>query len=188
MAKATTRKTGTRSTTASKSTSTRSRSTSTSRTTKSTASKSTAAKASAPTSAAAASKESETTAAAPSTSRLAGDAAVESAVSAAPSPTVVTEVKPVVQGREMKKKELIDAVVTRSGIKKKDAKPVVEAMMAVLGEALSEGRMLNLQPLGKIKVNRTKELSGSRVLRCQIRQTTDGGSGDDKDPLADAAE
>ncbi len=100
-----------------------------------------------------------------------------------------------VQGREVKKKELIDMVVSRSGIKKKDAKPVVEAMMAVLGDALAEGRMLNLQPLGKIKVNRTKEMSGSRVLRCQIRQNHSGPQGgdddDDKavnDPLADAAE
>ncbi|MBY5972323.1 HU family DNA-binding protein [Ferrimonas balearica] len=71
----------------------------------------------------------------------------------------------------LKKKELIDRVVARSGMKKKDAKPVVEALLTVLGETLSEGREANLQPLGKIKVTRTKDLANGRVMTARVRQS-----------------
>lgn len=96
------------------------------------------------------------------------------AVVAAPktAPVVVEGPQPVVSGPVMRKKELIDAVVERSGIKKKDAKPVVEAMLAVLGEALADNRELNIQPLGKIKVRRAKQMQNGRVLVTKIRQST----------------
>jgi nucleoid DNA-binding protein len=71
----------------------------------------------------------------------------------------------------MRKKELIDLVVERSGIKKKDAKPVVEAMLAVLGEAVGNGRELNLQPLGKLRINRSLERSNGRIIVCKLRQS-----------------
>jgi DNA-binding protein HU-alpha len=121
------------------------------------------------------------------------------AVPAAPKvlPKVVTVTDgPVVNAPDMKKKELIDLVVERSGIKKKDAKPVVEAMLAVLGESIAKGRELNLQPLGKLRINRSEEKSNGRVIVCKLRQS--GSSGPDvparvgkpvgKDPLAKAAE
>ncbi|OUS34238.1 DNA-binding protein [Rhodobacterales bacterium 56_14_T64] len=91
----------------------------------------------------------------------------------------------------MRKKELIDLVVERSGIKKKDAKPVVEAMLAVLGEAIGGGRELNLQPLGKLRINRSVERSNGRIIICKLRQSTviSGNSmqADEtaSDPLAD---
>lgn len=71
---------------------------------------------------------------------------------------------------EMRKQELLAAVVERADIKKKYAKPVVEAMIEVLGEALAEGRELNLQPLGKLKYNRTKETENARIIIAKIRQ------------------
>ncbi|MCM2561326.1 HU family DNA-binding protein [Lutimaribacter sp. EGI FJ00015] len=114
-------------------------------------------------------------------------AAIASAERAAPTPTVVTSEAPKLTSPELKKKELIDTVVTRSGIKKKDAKPVIEAMLAVLGEELSDGREMNLHPLGKIKINRIKQMSNARVVMCKLRQNQpDEKPG--KDPLADAAE
>lgn len=75
----------------------------------------------------------------------------------------------------MRKKELIDLVVERSGIKKKDAKPVVEAMLAVLGEAIGGGRELNMQPLGKLRINRSIERSNGRIIVCKLRQSTATG-------------
>lgn len=81
------------------------------------------------------------------------------------------KVDPVELGPLMRKKELIDAVVTRSGVKKKDAKPVVEAMLAVLGEALSEKRELALQPLGRVKIQRVREHPNGQVLVTKIRQS-----------------
>jgi len=88
-----------------------------------------------------------------------------------PVPKVVQMSEPQVSAPEMKKKELIDTVVERSGIKKKDAKPVVEAMLAVLGEAIGDGRKLNLQPLGKLRINRSEEKSNGRVIVCKLRQS-----------------
>ena len=72
----------------------------------------------------------------------------------------------------MRKKELIDLVVERSGLKKKDAKPIIEATLAILGEALADTRELNLQPLGKIKVRREKLMLNGRLLVTKIRQST----------------
>ncbi|HHH89199.1 MAG TPA: DNA-binding protein [Aliiroseovarius sp.] len=88
----------------------------------------------------------------------------------------------------LRKKQLIDDVVERSGIKKKYAKPVVEAMLAVLGEAVAAGTTMNLQPLGKVMVQRTNEKPSGRVTIVRIRQSTGGGQKPDKDPLASAAE
>ncbi len=78
----------------------------------------------------------------------------------------------VIIGPVMRKKELIDAVVERSGIKKKDAKPVVEAMLEVLGEALGDNRELNLLPMGKFKVVNEKDLGNGKMMRVKVRQVT----------------
>ena len=86
-------------------------------------------------------------------------------------------------GTDLNKKALIEAVVARSGIKQKDAKPVIEAMLAVLGETIAEGRELNLPPLGKLKVNRSVEKPNARVIVCRLRQRKPG-AGAGKDPLA----
>ncbi|HEY9038008.1 MAG TPA: HU family DNA-binding protein [Roseovarius sp.] len=70
----------------------------------------------------------------------------------------------------LKKQELIAKVVEQSEVPKKHAKPVIEAMLAVLGEALGEGRDLNLQPMGKIKRKRVKDTGTARVIVANIRQ------------------
>ena len=70
----------------------------------------------------------------------------------------------------LRKRELVDAAVSRSGVKKKDAKPVVEAVLAELATALAEGRELALQPLGRLKINREKELPDGRVIIAKLRQ------------------
>jgi DNA-binding protein HU-alpha len=101
------------------------------------------------------------------------------------TPNVVEGPQPVVSGPVMRKKELIDLVVERSGIKKKDAKPVVEATLAILGEALADTRELNLQPLGKVKVRREKQMPNGRVLVTKIRQSMQS---DTRAGLPEAAE
>ncbi|WP_299844308.1 HU family DNA-binding protein [uncultured Roseovarius sp.] len=91
---------------------------------------------------------------------------------------------------ELKKRELIDLVVAKSDIKKKYAKPVVEALLEVLGETLAKGRELNLQPLGKLKYNRTKETTSARIIVAKIRQSkpTKTSASPTQDTVADAAE
>merc|ERR1711916_371591 len=110
------------------------------------------------------------------------------ATAAPPSPrvTVVTEVEPNVTEPEMKKVELVNLIVERTGMKKKDVKPVVEATLEVLGEAISNGQELNLQPFGRIKVNNTKDLANAQVHSVRICQSKASRSNDDG--FIDAAE
>ncbi len=94
-------------------------------------------------------------------------------------------------GSELKKRELIEMVVERSDIKKKYAKPVVEAMLDILGETVANGREMNLSPLGRIKYNRTKDTPQARVVVTKIRQNKSAGSAAPKpaaDKIIDAAE
>jgi hypothetical protein len=115
-------------------------------------------------------------------------AKASAAAGKAPKAAVVTEAKAVVTGAELKKKELLDEVVERSGIKKKFAKPVVEAMIDVLGEAISEGREINLQPFGKLKHQRTKDTSNAQIIVAKIRQSKAAGPALDPADRADRAD
>lgn len=90
--------------------------------------------------------------------------AVETAADSSSAPVEQTPVL------ELRKKELIDQVVARSGVKKRDAKPVVEAMLAVLGESIDSARPLHLEPMGKLRVNRSKDTPNGRIHICKLRR------------------
>ncbi|WP_291731970.1 HU family DNA-binding protein [Leisingera sp. F5] len=117
--------------------------------------------------------------------------------SAAPEPVVVAAASPVVAAPELNKKELVELAVERSGVKKKDAKPVVEAVLALLGQAVAEGRELNLKPFGKLRINRSQERSNGKVFVCKLRQpavakseaaeNSEEAGNSSNDPLAEAA-
>lgn len=77
----------------------------------------------------------------------------------------------------LKKQELIAQVVARSDVTKKHAKPVIEAMLAVLGEAIAEGREMNLQPMGKFKRKRVTDTAKARVTIASIRQPVGAAAG-----------
>ena len=72
--------------------------------------------------------------------------------------------------KDLKKPELIRRVVETSGMKKKDVKPVVEAMLKELGDALTNGETMNLQPFGKVQVNRTVDKGNGEVLVVKVRR------------------
>lgn len=99
----------------------------------------------------------------------------DSAAVKTPVAGVETRKAGVVDEAELKKKELVDMVVARTGVKKKYAKPAVEAMIDVLGEAIAEGRKLNLQPLGKIMHQRSKDTANARITIAKIRQSKSAG-------------
>ncbi|HKK98302.1 MAG TPA: HU family DNA-binding protein [Marivita sp.] len=105
----------------------------------------------------------------------------------AKTPEVVVNETPIVTAPELKKKELIDTVVARSGIKKRDAKPVIEAMLAVLGETIADGRELNLAPMGKMKITRMKKTTKAHVITTRLRRN-EAHQAASPDPLAQAAE
>lgn len=94
--------------------------------------------------------------------------------------------------QELKKRELIDRVVAASGIKKNQAKPAIEAMLAIVGEALAKGEAMNLEPLGKLKVQKEKDVGAADVYSVRIRRKkpaqAGGPSTGPRPPLAKAAE
>lgn len=91
-----------------------------------------------------------------------------------PEPVVVTS-QPVESSlAELKKTELLEKVIAASGVPKRDAKPVVEAMLDVLGDSIAQGREVNVQPFGKLKINRISNKSNARVVHCRLRQSVKG--------------
>ena len=96
----------------------------------------------------------------------------------------------------LRKRGLINEVAERSGVKRRDAKAAVEAALSVLGEAIAQGRGVNLPGLGKLKIMRTKKQANAHVYVTKVRQplkqgTTSPENDPDtppKDPLAEAAE
>lgn len=113
--------------------------------------------------------------------------ATAQAVDVAPKATIVENVAAVVSGLPIKKPELIDGVVNETGMKKKDVKPVVEAMLAVLARTLSDGEEIKAPPMGKLMIKRVKDLPNAKVLTLKLRIPT-AESGPKKDPIAQAAE
>ena len=70
----------------------------------------------------------------------------------------------------LKKPELLDAVVARTNLKKRDVKPAVEAALAVLGDALRDEKVINLPPLGKLRLVKSKPLDGgASVMTLKLR-------------------
>jgi hypothetical protein len=79
----------------------------------------------------------------------------------------------------LKLRDVLDAVAERSEAKRGDAKPVIEAALAVIGEALSAERDLSLPGFGKLKIKRSKTAGDRRVIEARIRQDSapaDAGS------------
>lgn len=123
-----------------------------------------------------------------STAKAAPEVAAEESPVPTPEPTVVTtQSAPVVTEADMKKPELVDMVVERTGLKKKDVKPAIEAALAILGETISRGRELNMQPLGKLRINRTQEKSNGKIIVCKLRQPKES-TATPSEPLAEPAE
>ena len=106
--------------------------------------------------------------------------------------TVTKVVNPAVavpQGEMVKKPEFIDRAVARTDVKKRDAKPAIEAALAVLAEALEKGEELNLPPMGKMRVVKSKDIGdGARVMTLKLRTMKDGaGLGAGNGPAGDFA-
>lgn len=87
----------------------------------------------------------------------------------------------------LSKKQLIDAVVTRTGVKRREARPAVEAVLAIMGEAMAEGRVLNLSPFGKLRTARVKAVENAQIIVARIRRRAPAAD-DPAMPLAQPAE
>ena len=97
---------------------------------------------------------------------------------------VVALVTPNVAAPVVKAKDFFDRVVDRSGMKKKDAKAAIEATLAELAEAIEKGEELRLPPLGKLKVARSGDVPGGKMITVKLRTGGNAGKAGN-DPLAD---
>jgi hypothetical protein len=79
---------------------------------------------------------------------------------------------------QTKIKDLIDRVAAATGQKPKDVRDVVVATLAALGTALDQGEALNVPPLGKIKVNRSRDLDNGASLTLKLRRMGAVAAGD----------
>jgi len=104
-----------------------------------------------------------------------------------PKPALTLVVPPREPLLTLRKKDLVDRVCAESGLKKKDVKPVVEATLKVLGDALQAGSALAIPPLGKARVNRQRGTTGDEVLVVKLRRppqspsSVASGEGPDED-------
>lgn len=76
-----------------------------------------------------------------------------------------------VESVSLRKAELIERVVAQGDLKKRDAKPAVEAALAVLGEALAAGEELILPPLGRVRITRRIDKGNAEILVARIRRS-----------------
>lgn len=79
--------------------------------------------------------------------------------------------------RVLQKRQFLNAVAQRSGMRPAQIKDVVEAVLAELGDAIASGQTLALPPLGRARVNRQKDVSGSEVIILRLRRRGGGGDG-----------
>ena len=70
----------------------------------------------------------------------------------------------------VRRKELVERIVATSGMKPNAVKSVLDAVLVELGDALSAGEGLNIHPLGKVTVNRKKDMEDRQILICKIRR------------------
>ncbi len=110
-------------------------------------------------------------------------AAPEAAVKPVPAPQEAPAVTPV---PVIRRKEMVERIVARSGLKANAVKSVLDPLLREMGEALSRGEVLSLQPLGKLMVNRRKQVAGGEVMICKLRRKTPEKNG--PQPLAKPAE
>ena len=73
---------------------------------------------------------------------------------------------------KLRKSDFVDRVAIRSGLKKNEVRPVIEAALAVLGDALEAGEAVQLPPLGRMKVRKMTENDKGRTIVCQLRRNT----------------
>jgi len=119
-----------------------------------------------------------TTTGKPSAGRATGRSAAKTSAAKKPearSPVALVETTsptdaPTEAVKVFTKRDLIERVVAASGIKKKTAKPVIEAMLLELGEALTQFDTLNLQPLGKGIVKSRKDVENAQVTELRLRR------------------
>jgi len=70
----------------------------------------------------------------------------------------------------LQKRQFMNRIAQRTGQRNADIRDIVEATLAELGEAIAAGQTLALPPLGRARINRQKDVSGSEVIVLRLRR------------------
>ncbi len=97
--------------------------------------------------------------------------ATSKATPAAPSKPDPTE-KPVAPQPMLRRKELVARIVASTGMKPNQVKSVLDGVLAELGNALAAGEAVNVPPLGKLVVKRSKTVGDHDIMVCKLRRKT----------------
>ncbi|GEM_PF-4279122 len=76
----------------------------------------------------------------------------------------------------VKKKDLYDLVVTETGLKKKDAKAVIDATIKVIRDAVDAEKAVIIPPLGKIFPKRVNEGTDQAKTVYKLKLKNTGGA------------
>ena len=85
-------------------------------------------------------------------------------------PVQAEAVQPAPEPKIVKRKELVERIAAASGLKPNVIKSVLDPVLKELGDVLSAGEILQVQPLGRVSVNRRKDLANGEVMICKLRR------------------
>jgi nucleoid DNA-binding protein len=103
--------------------------------------------------------------------------------SGAAEPVVVTA-RTARTGVQIRKKDFVDQVVAASGVKKADARAVLDAALALMADRVLAGDELVLPPLGRLRLLKERDKGKSRIATLRLQVATEGEGV--TDPLAEA--
>jgi len=79
------------------------------------------------------------------------------------------ESKPKAKIEALKRRTLLEAVAMRVGVKRTDAREVMDAVLVEMAEALDQGRDLILPPFGKVMLRKDKDGQDGRPMVARIK-------------------
>lgn len=136
-------------------------------------------------------KSKATTTRKPTKKAAASKAKATKTVSDAAAPAEVAKQPSLVMvpNNKVKRSEFVARVAERSGLRPNQVKPVLEAVLEELSQILLNGEELKHPSLGKLSVNRRKELAAADVVHCKLRrQKPQAADAPTDGPAATAAE
>jgi len=80
-----------------------------------------------------------------------------------------SENKPKAKIEALKRRTLLEAVAMRVGVKRTDAREVMDAVLVEMAEALDQGRDLILPPFGKVMLRKDKDGQDGRPMVARIK-------------------
>lgn len=95
---------------------------------------------------------------------------VKSAATTATSTATATPAKAASASVKVRRKEMVARIAASSGLKPNVIKTVLDSVLKEIGDALSNGESLDLPPLGKLSVNRSKHVKNAEILICKLRR------------------